>query len=171
MAYNWASWAVIVVIIRCVCHEVEIRVHMLQVEQRASIYGVTLFLSFSEFGIIIAFNNPIISAITETIISIACNFLSIRYWRFETSMRMQIFASHIVLESYFITTLDWLSSSAHFAIDEESIAFFDRPDTIIAVCCGNCSDNLLTTARTEIKFLAVYTIAKRKTCQMLRTTY
>ena len=158
MAYNGTSWTVLVVVISCICHQIVSSVKVLQEEQSASIYCLSFSLCQAKFRVVIALDSPIITLITEAIITVASNLLTIGERGFEARVGVEILSSAVVLKSDFISTFDRFTCSAHFAIDKESITFFDSPDAIVTISCSYSCDNLLTTSSTEIDSLAVYTI-------------
>ena len=73
---------------------------------------------------------------------------------------MQVLTCHVVLKPNFITTFDWLSSSAKFSVDHISITLFDCPDAIVAIETSDSCDNLLSRTLAKVDLLTVDAIGE-----------
>lgn len=80
MTDNRVSWAVGIVIAVCICPHVKARVHVFQGEQSASIDLISLILRWAPVCSGIALKFPVIACVSEPIIAIARDFLTIREW-------------------------------------------------------------------------------------------
>ena len=114
-------------------NEVAPCVYVLQEEQIFSSDLIAWFGCLAVLRLFIAFEFPVVTAITQAIVAIAWNFLSLTEWGSHAFMRVQVFASIVVLKSNIIATFDNLARTTWFLVDLSVTHSEERRRIIVAL--------------------------------------